>query len=315
MTNARKSTNWSNNNFSNIMKKSFESIIDLSKPIMISNESVVPFAQAGVTSNDGIIWDLDMMYFDLISRNNNFYPAEDVKRSVNESVWIQENLRNRSLFGELEHPPADSEMSRFMFVEPTRYAACILGLTDKGDHYRGRIGLCAPLGLDIVKKNMDLYGTNYGVSCRISTPNYVVKEMNGRKVFVKKYKMYPITWDVVTCCGIPQCRLIKDGQYQADPKDLSMNRSSESDNLIGATGKVSYDDGSNFIFTDTAKEISKAVASTENAKIIADIYGIDFSKAEKAILTKDNRIKISNESGNIVSVALNSFVLSQALKK
>ena len=80
MTNARKSSNWSNNNFSNIMKKSFESIIDLSKPIMISNESVVPFAQAGVTSNDGIIWDLDMMYFDLVSRNNNFYPAEDVKR-------------------------------------------------------------------------------------------------------------------------------------------------------------------------------------------------------------------------------------------
>ena len=53
------------------------------------------------------------------------------------------------------------------------------------------------LGLDIVKKNMDLYGTNYGVSCRISTPNYIVKEMNERKVFVKKYKMYPIMWDVV----------------------------------------------------------------------------------------------------------------------
>ena len=136
--------------------------------------------------------------------------------------------------------------------------------------------------------------------------------MNGRKVFVKKYKMYPITWDVVTCCGIPQCRLIKDGQYQADPRDLSMNRSSESGI---STRKDSYDDGSNFIFTDTAKEISKAVASTENAKIIADIYGIDFNKAEKAILTKDNRIKISNESGNVVSVALNSFVLSQALKK
>ena len=31
------------------------------------------------------------------------------------------------------------------------------------------------LGLDIVKKNMDdLYVTNYGVSCRISTPNYIV---------------------------------------------------------------------------------------------------------------------------------------------
>lgn len=34
------------------------------------------------------------------------------------------------------------------------------------------------LGLDIVKKNIDdLYVTNYGVSCRISTPNYIVKKM------------------------------------------------------------------------------------------------------------------------------------------
>lgn len=276
-------------------------IVDFSKPIMVSCESLAPFTERNVISDDGRILHIDLMYFDVASRNSNIYPREDTVRSFNESTWIQENLRNRTLFGELEHPDAESSLARFMFVEPKRYAWNILTIEDKGDRYEGDVGLCAPLGTTIALPNMRDYGCNYAASCRISTPNYVTKEMGGRKVYVKKYKLFPITIDMVTCPGIPQCRLVKDGEYIAERQNVQ-------------TGVKSRESSSIFIseFTRPEDAVRDMLKSKESGRILSDIYGIDFDKTN-IILTKDKKVKLSVESGISVTVPFNSYILSDIL--
>lgn len=275
-----------------IMSSKKRDFADLSKPIIVSMESYASLKDAKVVSEDGLTWHIPFMYFDTCSRNNNLYPADDCRRSFSESTFCQENLRNRTWYGELEHPPADSSMNRFMFIEPTRYAWNILTHEDKGDHFEGDVGLCAPLGTSIVHPNQERFGSNYAASCRIATPNYVVKEMNGKKVYVKKYKLFYVTYDCVTTPGIPSCRLVKDGVYKANESLASMVAE----------------------FTNPANEIKKAIASEESGRIIEDIYGIDIMKT-KAILTKDNKIKLSTESGQSATIALNSYLLSSILHK
>lgn len=282
-------------------------VIDFSKPLMISCESIAPFTEKNIMSDDGLTWHIPLMYFDMFSRNNNLYPREDTVRSFNESYWIQENLRNRTLYGELEHPAADSSLERFMFIEPTRYAWNILTVEDKGDHYEGDVGLCAPLGTSIVLPNIQRFGCNYAASCRISTPTFVVKEHNGRKAYIKKYKQFPITFDCVTTPGIKECRLIKDGEYQ--PEALGVGK-------VGAPNKFASTESSpifNAVFTDPAKTIHEMLKSEESGRIVSDIFGIDLDKAS-VMLTKDRKVKLSVESGVSVTMSANSFLLSDILR-
>lgn len=284
-------------------------VVDFSKPIMVSCESLAPFTEKNIVSDDGMTWYIDLMYFDVWSRNQNMYPREDMVRSFKESYWINENLRNRTLFGELEHPPADASLERFMFVEPTRYAWNIGSIEDKGDRYSGFVTLCAPLGTSIVLPNMKSLGCNYAASCRISTPNFVVKEMNGRKAYIKKYKAFPITYDLVTCPGIKECRLIKDGEYVPEPISIKGNSS-------GAHGLVATESSPvlfSSIFSDPASTIKEMLKSEESGRIVSDIFGIDYDKTS-VILTKDKKVKISMESGVSATIPINSYLLSDVLR-
>lgn len=314
----------------NTLFKKHTDLIDLSKPVMISCESYAPFTMNNCVSDDGLVLYLDLMYFDKCSRNNNIYPADDTIRSFKESTWVQENLANRTFFGELEHPPAESCMERFMRVEPTRYAWNILTLEDKGDHFSGTAGLCAPLGTGIAKPNMEMYNANYGASCRISTPNFIEKHQNGRKIFIKKYKQYPISFDMVSTCGLGNdCRLVKNNQLQRERIDVSTGCPSAKTALqgkpqitVGDVYKTQTEvdmsqESSNPLyiatFTDAASEITKSILkSEENGKIISDIYGIDYDKT-KAVLTKDNRIRFSMENGASATVSLNSYLVGNIL--
>ena len=283
------------------LKKQHE-LIDFSKPLMISCESIAPFTEKNIISDDGLVWHIPLMYFDLWSRNLNLYPREDTTRSFKDSYWINENLRNRTLYGELEHPPADASMERFMFIEPTRYAWNILSIDDKGDRYEGDICLCAPLGTSIVHPNIKKLGCNYAASCRISTPNFVVKDKGGRKAYIKKYPQYPITFDCVTTPGIPECRLIKDGEYVPEKMNTSTGASSTESSPIF-----------NAIFTNPADTIRDMLKSEESGRIVSDIFGIDYNKAN-IILTKDKKVKISMESGVSATIPFNSYILSDILK-
>lgn len=292
----------------NTLFKSERSLIDFSKPMMVSMESFAPTdlndGQVRV-SDDMMTWEnIPFMYYDIPSRNNNIYPKADTLRSFKESTWIQENLRNGTLGSELGHPPADSTLARFMKIEETRLAAIITEYHDAGDHMRGSITLAAPLGTSIVLPNIRKLNTNFGMSCRISTPNYVVREQGGRKIYVKKYKMYPVTCgDLIYpgSTGFAQCRVYKDGSLRVGLRKDPLGGTESADSLYIAE------------FSDPASTITEMLKSEESGRIVSDIYGIDLSKA-KAILTKDNRINFSTESGATVSMGLDSYLLNQVLR-
>jgi hypothetical protein len=268
-------------------------IIDLSRPVIISMENFTDLKNAAPVSDDGTIWDIDFMYLDKESRNSNFYPVDDTRRSIDESVFVQENLRNRTWYGENEHPPSDAPLSRFLFIEPTRYIWNIMTLEFRGDKYHGKVGLCEPLGLSIVLPNVKKFGSNYASSCRIYTPNFVEKEMGGKKIVIKKYKMYPITFDGVTMPGYQNCRI-------ADPNNYHPRPYGKESSLVDIR------------FDNPASELIK-IMSSENCRILEDCYHIDFKK--QAILMKDNKIKLSSEDGISVIAPLDRYILNEALKK
>lgn len=269
-------------------------IIDLSKPIIVSMESFQDLKDAKVVSDDGLDWYIRLMAFDVTSRNNNLYPMEDTKKSFNESQYIQEGLRNHTLYGELEHPQAGSELSRFLFVEPTRYAWNIETIEDKGDCYFGKVHLCDPLGTSIVSNNVKRFGSNLASSCRIYTPNFIEKTgQNGAKIYIKKYKMFPVTFDCVSIPGIPTCRLMPDGSAGA----FGSGRSVESAGVVK--------------FNNPAEQLKQMMKSQESSRILEDYFGADFTK--KAILTKDNKLRMSTESGVDIIVPLNQHLLSDVL--
>jgi hypothetical protein len=267
-------------------------IIDLSRPIIVSMENFTDLKNAAPISDDGTIWEIDLMYMDLDSRNRNFYPVEDTRRSFEESDFVQENLRNRTWYGEYEHPPSDSPLSRFLFIEPTRYAWNILTLDFMKDKFRGKVGLCEPLGTQIILPNMKKFGSNYASSCRIYTPTYIEKEMNGKKICIKKYRQYPITFEAVTMPGYSSCRVADPLNYHPRP--------------FGTESCIDIK------FNDPASELLK-VMSSENCRILEDYIRVDFKK--QAVLMKDNKIKFSSEDGVSVIASLDRYLLSEALRK
>jgi hypothetical protein len=273
-------------------------IIDLSRPIIVSMESFADLKNAASVSDDGMIWDIDLMYLDKTSRNNNVYIIDDTRRSFDESDFVQENLRNRTWYGEDEHPPADSPLSRFLFIEPTRYAWCILSHEFKGDRYHGRVGLCDPLGTNVILPNVKRFGSNYASSCRIYTPNFIEKEQNGKKILLKKYRMYPVTYDLVGTPGYPECRVASPTDYY--PRSF---------------GKESLDTivEKNIIRFDNPEAELLKMMSSENCKILEDYCHVDFKK--QAILMKDNKVKFSSEDGVSIIASLDRYLLSEALKK
>jgi hypothetical protein len=274
--------------------KKHRDIVDLSKPVIVSMESFADLKNAASISDDGMRWEITFMYLDMVSRNKNVYAAGDTRRSMEESDFVQENLRNHTWFGEAEHPPADSPLSRFLFIEPTRYAWNILSHNFKGDSYRGIVQLCAPLGTGIILPNIKAFGSNYASSCRIYTPNFVEKQEGGSKIYIKKYRMYPCTYDCVTMPGYSNSRLADPLNYRP-----SSPRSAESSFV-----DVKFD--------NPASEFIK-IMSSENAKILEDYFGVDFRK--RAVFLKDNKVRLSTEDGLSVITSLDSYLLSNALKK
>jgi hypothetical protein len=286
------------NNFKDILMDfnipTHRDIVDLSRPIIVSMESFSDLRNAAPVSDDGTIWDIDFMYLDKTSRNTNVYLADDTRRSFDESDFVQENLRNRTWYGENEHPPSESSLSRFLFIEPTRYAWCILSHEFRGDKYSGRVGLCAPLGTGIILPNIKKFGSNYASSCRIYTPNFIEKEQNGKKILIKKYRMYPVTYDLVATPGYPDCRVASPVDYH--PKSF---------------GKESF--GNNVVkFENPANELLKMMSS-ENCKILEDYCHVNFKK--QAVLMQNNRVKFSSDDGVSIIATLDRYLISEALKK
>lgn len=272
-------------------------LVDLSRPIIVSMESFAYLKESKSVSDDGKDWIITLMEFDSISRNKSEYPKEDTLRSLNESTYVQETMKNRTWGGELEHPPKGSDLDRFMFVEPTRKAWNILKYWDAGSVLKGQIHLSAPLGTSIVLPDIQDLGSNYASSCRFYTPNYVEKtDGNGNKYLVKKYKMYPVTFDCVTIPGLTKSRIIDPNQYNPGPYKSAVSQES--------FYQIKFDNPANIL-----KEM---IMAEESSMILEDYFGCKLKDA-KAFLLKNNQIELTREDGGSIIVPLNNYLTSQIL--
>lgn len=265
-------------------------ILDLSKPILVSTESFAYLKNNKSVSDDGTEWDITLQEFS-ISRNKSEYPKDDLIKSLRESRTIQEALANKVLFSELEHPPRNSELQRFMHIEPTRWCANIKNYRLEGEFLKGSIKLVPPLGTTILQPIMQSIGSNFAASIRAYTPNFVKKDDGqGGTYFIKKYPMYVVTWDIVMMPGFERARIMDPKQYALSKESLYERE-----------------------FENPANEIKEMIMAGESANFIEDFYGISLEDA-KAFITGKNRIEISEEGGNKISLPLDRYLVSQILK-
>jgi len=236
---------------------------------------------------------INLILCDSISKNNSLYGYDELMRSLEESKFVQSCIKNSLWFGEYEHPPRTSPLSRILKIEPERYAWKIKkywGDRNSGI-IKGRVKFVNPMGIDIAWKNIIEDGSNYASSIRAYTPNYVTKNENGKKYVVKKYPMYPVTFDLVTYPGFDEARIIK---------------------IDGANGF--YNPENVVEYKNPTKEIDSMIKSEESYNIIMDYLGVDINEAKTMYLDSKNKtIRYSFEDNSDITVPLNTFLMSKIL--
>jgi hypothetical protein len=291
-------------------KKKF--LVDLRRPILLSMEDFNYLKDAKVASDDGLDYIITLMKFNQVSRNGSMYPKEDSLKSLNESVYVQESIKNRVLFGEMEHPeikepeeaPQKGKMpkvaKRFLRVEPTRRAWAILKYWDEGDILKGHVHLVPPLGTSILQPTIKDLGSNYAASVRWFTPHYLEQQdASGNVYLVKKYRMFPVTWDAVTLPGLPGSRLMEDAAY--NPKPLGF-----------ASGPHSMESSHDIVINHPELELRDMILSEESCPILEDYFQMSMRDC-RIMLTRDDRVDIATEDGVHVSVPFNSYILTEIM--
>ena len=286
-------------------------LIDLNKPILVSMENFTELTDAKVVSEDGKDWHIPLMNFDQRSRNNNLYPGEDTMRSIKESKYVQENLRNHTLFSELEHPQAGNDLKRFLFVEPTRYAANIRKIYYYPDHLEGDITLCAQLGLSIVLPNVKAFGSNYAASCRIYTPHFIERNDNGKKIFVKKYPMYPITWDIVSMPGFEDCRLVDKRESTESYYDGYGAYGQPKANAKGSINSI--ESCQDILFSNPGSIMQEIMESNEGFSVLEDYFESELHLINDTF-KKGGAFSFSTDDGIKIDIPLNRLIIDSILK-
>lgn len=281
-------------------------LIDLRRPILVSLESFVALKEAQVVNDDASEITIPLIQLDTLSRNKAEYPADDLIRSIKESRYVQENYAQKTWFGELEHPPQGSPMERFMYVEPTRYAWLIKEYKIQHDMIIGRCAFVPPLGDAIPQKIIAKHGSNYAASLRAYTPTFVKKQGPNGEYIIKKYPMYPVTFDCVTTPGLYKARMVDPDKYPS----LAQGRES-----VSAMGRESSPHFvKNIIFDNPEESLRKMICSEgrENLRILEDLFGFD-SSTSKLVINARDQVEVITSENTKIQIPLNNYLVGQAL--
>lgn len=265
-------------------------IIDISRPILVSLEAMGGIIKTDRKISDGQM-NITLIQFDTLSRNNAEYPADDLIRSIEGSRYVQENYAQRTWFGEDEHPAQNAPMDRFMFVEPARRAWLIKKYWVAGDKLEGTVAFVPPMGTAL-QEIIEKHDSNYAASLRAYTPNFVKKTGPRGEYVIKKFPMYPVTFDAVACPGLENARRYNPAEYKA------------------AHANEAYH--TDIIFNNPAEELKKMLNSSESAKMLQDMFHFDISK-QMPVICGDNRVQFMSTEGQKIRVPLNTYLVGQAL--
>lgn len=289
-------------------------IIDLSKPIIITMESFSHLKDAKLVSDDGSLAEVTLIECDVISRNRTMYPLEDVLASMEEN-YFKERLQQNVLFGEAEHPTDDSEegvpLKRLLRVEPSRRSHRIDSYWTEGSLIKGIVQWCGPFG-DQYKKDVIECGSNYSFSLRAYTPTFIQKQDVKGKYVVKKHLMYITTFDCVTKPGLYNARIMNPDKYAEINKKDKLTISTPRNIINNKIDKVTNENFTEISYKKPVEEIRDMMHSAESAKIVSDIFGINFDNTDMSITDK-NTLSVISEEGVKLHLPLKHAILSKVL--
>lgn len=293
------------------IKSKKQGLIDFSKPFLCSVEGYNPQPineMLEIVDEDKHIVNTRLAQCDNISRNRCFYGLEDVLWSLKNSKYINECIAQGIWFGELEHPPRDCDLARFMKIDDDRISHKIYKYWHENEFLKGTVQFIPPKG-DIIWDWIMKANVNMAFSLRIYTPNYIKKKDANGVPYVQKCKpMFPVTFDAVKTPGYENVRVV-------DPSTFASKNQSYI--TCGTNSKGIEEYCIDWFDNNASENIKKVLNSTseEDLNIVGDLFDMDMKKARAVFNEMDNSVTMSQEDGSSIKMHLNSFLFNQIMNK
>lgn len=293
-------------------------LINIDRPIYMAVEQFSDIVKLANVDPENKVCYPTLMITDKASRNGSVYCGPDYINSVEQSVYIQEQLKAGCWFGELTHPPSDCSQERFLTVDHNNISHRICSHVVHGNVITGKVKFVAPKG-DILW-DWITSGSNIAFSVRVLTPTYVKKKNEQGQTYIYKYgKMIPITYDAVFVPGFREARMLDVDKYDASLENLSQNNNDL--NLNFEAFKQKYKDEWKMIEKSTESyskeedlkfsDLKTLMRSQETAAILEDVF--EFSMEDAKVVLGNNIVNIKISKNKSLKIPTDSFLVSSVL--
>ena len=298
-------------------------LININRPIYMAVEHFSELIKLANIDEETRTCHPILMLLDYPSRNGSVYCGADYVNSVEQSIYIQEQLAAGCWFGELTHPPHDCSQDRFITVSHENISHRICTHVVHGNRITGKIQFLPPKG-DIVWAWVKT-GSNMAFSVRVLTPTYVKKKNEMGQTYIYKYgKMMPVTYDAVFVPGFKEARLYDLNKYNASVESLygeivkEMN-STNNKKLLEFKNKYkdewanivrsseSYSRESNITYSD----LKSLMKSQEKARLLEDVF--EFSMEDTKMVLGANNVNIKISPNKTLRIPIDTFLVNSIL--
>src|SRR5574344_37707 len=275
-------------------------IINLNSKDMFSIESFTAmqsFAKDRIDVKNRIIHDWPWIELDSISRNRSYYESTGYLNALH-SLYIQEQLRRGTWFGELDHPDANCSRERFLTVDHDNINHRLMNYHLVNNVIVGDVQFVAPKGnitWDWVEK-----GVNLSLSTRVLTPQYEEREAPDGQTYIHKFgNMRLVTFDMISSLpGFQKMNIVSLDDYDASKEDWKGVK------LNWTAGRKK-------------DEFMRLLNSQESLPIMEDIYGFNMkdvkhiSYSEEGLLTLD--ITVGSHYSKSIKIPTNVYNVNRCL--
>ena len=287
-------------------------LINVNRPMYMAVEQFSDIVKLANIDPENKVCYPTLMITDKASRNGSVYCGPDYINSVEQSVYIQEQLKAGCWFGELTHPPSDCSQERFLTVDHNNISHRICSHVVHGNTITGKVKFVAPKGN--ILWDWITSGSNIAFSVRVLTPTYVKKKNEQGQTYIYKYgKMIPITYDAVFVPGFREARMLDIDKYDASLEDLNdpnlklfkQKYKDEWDLIVKSRESFSKEEILKF------SDLKTLMQSQETAAILEDVF--EFSMEDAKITLGNNIVNIKINDNKSLKIPTDSFLVSSVL--
>lgn len=300
-----------------ILTRTDNTIVDLSRPAFVTMESFSHLRDAKLVSDDGRIFETNLIICDEVSRNRTMYGLKDIVTGL-EDRRVDERMVNNTWFGEAEHPVSNEvdkdgneklvSLKRLMRVDPKNKVWRIDSWRVQGNVIRGVFQWAGDMGEEY-RRDLLEHGSNYASSIRAFTPSYVEKSDSNGKYVLKTHPIYISTFDCVTLPGLEDTRIMSGSKYSTLSKNDKININTKIPRLNNHSYESVYRE---VRFDNVLGEIKDMMMSQESAHLVEDLFGIDLKSAQMFI-RDTNTISVRTSESSTLELPLSRTILSRIL--